>query len=172
MQADDITFTEGNDFGAFFLSAGFTNQLLESDGSAGRCVFFVGVVALENLARIIVAESGSGGAGNLEEEIYADGEIRAVKESCLVLLDQGADAIDVIVPACGADDHVLSGVDAGFDVGNDRVRRGEVDDGIDVVELFFCERGAGEILFGAGDLDSMLALGGDFRDERSGFASA
>ncbi len=36
-----------------------------------------------------------------------------------MLLDQGADVVDVFVPAGGADDHVLAGFDAGFDVGED-----------------------------------------------------
>ena len=79
-------------------------------------------MALENLSGVVVAQGGGGGAGDVEEEIHADGEICGVEESGLVLLDQCADAIDFVVPAGGADDHVLAGFHAGFDVGEDAVR--------------------------------------------------
>ena len=52
------------------------------------------------------------------------------------------------------------------------VGSGEVDDGVDVAEFFGGERGAGGVFFGAGDARVMFALGGDFRDQRSGFAAA
>jgi len=37
----------------------------------------------------------------------------------------------------------------------------------------FCgQRGARHVFFGAGDADFVLALGGDFRHQRSGFSAA
>ena len=115
------------------------------------------VVTLENLARVIVTQSCGGGAGDVEEEIYAYGEVCGVEESGSVVVDQVADVVEIFVPARGADDHVLAGFHAGFDVGEDAGGGGEIDDGVDVVELFWSEGGAGCVFFGAGDLDVMLA---------------
>ena len=132
MQADYLAFAEGCDLESFLLAAGFADYALEGDGRAGGGVFLVGVVALENLAGVIVAQGGGGGAGDVEEEIYADGEIGGVEESCSVVLDQVADVVDFFVPAGGADDHILAGFHAGFDVGEDAVGGSEVDDGVDI----------------------------------------
>ena len=109
----------------------------------------MGVVAFEDLSGVVVAQGGSGGAGDFEEEIHADGKVCGVEESGPVLLDQCADAIHVVVPAGGADDHVLARFHAGFDVGEDRVRSREVDDGVNGFEGFWGQRGAGWILFRA-----------------------
>ena len=181
VQADDFAFAEGSDFevsgaaGRHF-SAGFADQILERDGGTGGCVFFCGVVTLEDLSRVVVVQGSGGGAGGVVEEIDADGKISGVDEAGFVLVDEGVDAIEVViligaVPARSPDDHVLAGLDAGFDVGEDDVGRAEVDDGVDVVELFGSERGAGGVFFRAGDADVVLAFGGDFGDEGSGFAA-
>ncbi len=78
------------------LAAGFADYVLERDRGAGGGVFFVGVVAFEDLAGVIVAQGCGGGAGDFEEKIHADGEIGGVDESSFVLLDQGADVVDVL----------------------------------------------------------------------------
>lgn len=145
------------------LSTRFADYLLECDCSAGRGVFFVGVVAFEYLTGVIVMQGGGGGAGYVEEQIYSDGKVGGVDESGFVLFDQGADVIDFFVPAGGADDHILAGSDAGFDVGEDAVRGAEIDYGVDVVEIFWSEGGAGRVFLGACDLHVMFAGGGDFR---------
>jgi hypothetical protein len=54
VQADYVAFAEGCDFYLFFAAAGLANDLLERDCRAGGRIFFVGMVALENLAGIIV----------------------------------------------------------------------------------------------------------------------
>ncbi len=76
------------------------------------------------------------------------------------------------VPAGGADDHVLAGFDAGFDVGEDAVGSGEVDDGVDVVEFFGVSAAQAAFSLAPAMRDVMFALGGDFRYQRSGFAAA
>src|SRR5450631_263680 len=172
VQADHVTFAEGCDLQIFFLVAGLADYLLDRDGGAGRGVFLVDVVALENLSGVVVAQGYGGGAGYVEEEIHADREVCGVDEACIVLLDQSTDAGDVFVPSGGAHDHVLTGFCAGLDVGEDAVGSGEVDDGVDVAEVFWSERGAGSVFFRAGDADVMFALGGDFRYQRTGFAAA
>jgi hypothetical protein len=67
VQADDFAFTEGSDFDVFFLktalAGGFADHVLERDGCAGGRVFFVGVVTLEDLSGVAVAQGGGGGAG-------------------------------------------------------------------------------------------------------------
>ena len=47
----------------------------------GGSVFLVLVVALEDLSRVTEFEGGSGGGGDLEKEVYADGKIGAVNEA-------------------------------------------------------------------------------------------
>ena len=54
-----------------------------------------------------------------------------------MLLDEIADLVDFVVPAGSADDHILAGLHAGFDISQDAVRGGEVDDGVDVAKLFW-----------------------------------
>ena len=83
VQANDFAFAEGCDFQIFIFAAGLADYLLERDCGAGGSVFFLRVVALENLAGVIVLQRSGGGAGHFEEKIYADGEIGGVKESCL-----------------------------------------------------------------------------------------
>ena len=96
---------------------------------------FVGVMALENLAGVIVAEGGGSGSGDVEEEIHADGEVGGVEESGSALFDQVADVVQMVVPAGGADDHVLACFYAGSDVVDDAVGGGEIDNRVDVAEL-------------------------------------
>ena len=79
----------------------------------------MGVVAFEDLSGVVVAQGCGGGAGDFKKQIYADGEVRGIEESSFVLLDQGADLVDVLVPAGGADHHVLARFDAGFDMVED-----------------------------------------------------
>src|SRR5580658_1208533 len=171
MQADDLAFAEGCDL-EVFMTTGFADDALDGDSRARRRIFFLDVMALENLTGIIVAQGGGGGAGDVEEEIHAYGKIRAIDESGALLRDQGADTIDFRVPAGCAHDHILASFQAGFDVGEDAVRSGEVDNGVDVAEVFRRECSAGDVLFGAGDADVMLAFGGNFRCERSRFSAA
>ncbi len=47
----------------------------------------MGVVAFENLAGVVVAQGGGGGAGDIEEKIYADREVGGVEESGSVVVD-------------------------------------------------------------------------------------
>src|SRR5208283_6192836 len=89
-----------------------------------------------------------------------------------MFLDQTADAVKFPVPAGCAYNHVLAGLHTGFDVGDDRVRGGEVNDDVNVAKLLESERGTGDVFFGTESPDVMLALDGDFGDQRSGFASA
>ena len=135
-------------------------------------IFFLGVVALENLPGIVVAQGGGRGASDVEEEIHAYGEVGGVDESDSVLLDQIADVVKLLMPARSADDHVFAGFYAGSDVVNDAVRGGEIDDGVDVAEPFQGEGGARGVFFCAGNDETMLALGGYFRHQRSGLAAA
>src|SRR4051794_15249039 len=84
------------------------------------------MVALEDLAGVIVTQSRGGGTGGIVEKMYADGKIRGVDESGAVLLHHGADVIHIFVPAGGADDHVLTRLYARGDVIHHAVRGGEV----------------------------------------------
>jgi hypothetical protein len=52
------------------------------------------------------------------------------------------------------------------------MRSGEIDDYIDLAELFRGEGCAVGVLSGSSDLDLMAALAGDFRHQRSGLSTA
>ena len=75
-------------------------------------------------------------------------------------------------PAGRAQDHILASPGAGFDMGENTMWRGKVDDNIDGIQLFRNEECAVCILFGIGGTHMMSAFRGNFCDERSGFASA
>src|SRR5579862_1304250 len=67
VQADYVAFAEGCDFEIFAMTTGFADYLLESDRGAGGGIFFLDVVAFEDLAGVIMAKGGGGGAGDVEE---------------------------------------------------------------------------------------------------------
>src|SRR5271166_6093173 len=129
------------------------------------------MMTLEDLSRVIVLEGRSRGAGYVEEQIHAHGEICGVEESGAMLLYQMAHAVEFSVPARGADHHVLAGFHAGFDVRHDAVWRGEVNDGVDAGEFVGCERGAIGVFFGAGYAHVVLARGSHFRRQRTRFSA-
>src|SRR5450432_115661 len=70
MQADYVALSEGSDLEGFLLGAGLPDHSLDRDGGAARSIFFVGVVAFENLAGVVVAQGGGNSAGYVEEEIH------------------------------------------------------------------------------------------------------
>ena len=88
-----------------------------------------------------------------------------------MLLDQFAQAIDLLIPTGRADHHVLARMNAGCNVRHDGVRRGEVDHDLDAAEIIWSQRGAGGIFFRPRDAHVMLALGGHFGNERPGFSA-
>src|SRR5271163_21302 len=102
------------------------------------------MMTLENLAGIVVAQRGRGRAGDFKEKIYTHGEIGSIQESGSMFIDQMPYAVDFAIPAGGADYHVFTGADAGFDVGDDAMRRGEVDDCVDCTQFF---GGEGDAVF-------------------------
>ena len=130
------------------------------------------VMALEDLSGVVVAKSGRGGAGDIEKEIHANGEIRGIEEASIVLLDELADAVDFFVPAGRADDHILAGFDASLDIRENAVRRGEIDDRVNIMKFVGGEGGGVNVFLAAHDANVMPALACDFRDKRAGFASA
>jgi len=131
----------------------------------------VDVMALENLPLVVVIQGRCGGSGGVEKQVHSHGEISRVNESGLMLLNQGADSVEFFVPAGSAHDHVLACADAGFNIGEHAVGGGEIDDGGDVRQAFRGQRGTIRIFLRSDDVDVMSALGGDFRHQRSGFAS-
>ena len=122
-------------------------------------------MAFEDLSRVIVVQGCCRGVGNFEKEIHANGKIRRLQKSGVVFFDQLPDAADLSMPAGRADHHILTCPDARFDVGEHVVRSREIDDRVDAAQLLRRERGARGVFRRAGNLDVMLAFGGDFRDD-------
>src|SRR4029077_8339125 len=78
----------------------------------------------------------------------------------------------VLVPAGGANHNGDSGLDTADDVGDDGVRRGEVDDGIGSLQGSGGE-GAAILIFLAGQrADFVMAFFGNLRHQRAGLAAA
>src|SRR5579859_4572578 len=114
VHSDYFAFPERRDLQIFGAAAGFAHQSLDCDGGARRRVFFVGVMALKNLPRVIVAEGGSGAAGGVKKKIHPNGKVRGIDESRSMLFDELSNAVEFVVPPGRADDHVLAGTHAGF----------------------------------------------------------
>src|ERR1700722_4376778 len=104
VQADDFAFAEGSDFevggaaGGHF-AAGFADQILQGEGSAGGGIFFARVVALEDLSGVVVAECCGRGAGCFVEEIDADGKVSGIEEAGFVLVDESTDPVEFSIPS-------------------------------------------------------------------------
>ncbi len=172
VQSDDFAFTERRDLQFFAAAAGFEHRLPDCYGSAGGCVFLGDVVAFEDLSAVVALKCCGGGASDVQKEVHADGKIGTVDETGAMVLDQGADAVEFLVPAGRADHHVLAGFDAGFNVGDDAVWCGEIDDRVDAAKGVRSERGSAGVFLSADGVHVMPAFGGDFCYQRSGFASA
>src|SRR5215468_11394613 len=119
-------------------------------------------MAFEDLAGVLMIKRGCCSAGNFVEEIDSNREICSIDEACTVLFDECVYAIGVVVPACGSHDHIFAAVNAGFDMGENAMRCGEVDDGIDCTELLWTEGRAILILAGSDDVGAVSVLSGNF----------
>ncbi len=87
-------------------------------------------MALEDLAGVFVLEGSAGGLRDLEEQVHANGKIWTVEKARLCRRNQIAQTRELIVPACCANDHILSRVDASLGIGNDGRGHGEIDDAV------------------------------------------
>jgi len=121
-----------SDLEIFWAAAGFADYVLDGDRRSRRRIFFVNVMPLEDLSRVVVAQRCGDGACGIEKQIYSHRKIRRENKSCVVPLHQFAHAVEFPIPAGRAHNHVLSGAHASFDMGNDRVRSREIDDCINV----------------------------------------
>src|SRR5882672_9433057 len=97
-------------------------------------------MALENLPRILMLQDSRGGTGGLEQQVDADGEVRAVHETRTALFDQLAYLIEIAVPAGGPNHHVFARADAGLNVSQDSLRGGEVNHDIHITQFLRGER--------------------------------
>src|SRR5580692_3020181 len=97
--------------------------MLKRDRRSRRRVFFLTVMPLEDLSRVIVAEGCCGSARHLEKKVYSDGEICCVNKSCAMILDRLLHPVQLRIPPGGANDHVFSRQRTRFDVSHDAGRR-------------------------------------------------
>jgi hypothetical protein len=87
-------------------------------------------------------------------------------------LHEFANAVKFVIPSGCADDHVLSGSDAGFDVAHGTVGCCEIDYDLNVTKLVGSEGGAVFVFGGADDRDVMLTFARDLGYLRSCLAAA
>src|SRR5207245_11769094 len=69
-----VTLAKGNDLE--FLASGLTHNLLNRDRSSRRSVFFLRLMALENLTRVLVFQRNTLNCSILVEKVYTVGNIR------------------------------------------------------------------------------------------------
>src|SRR5208282_2488165 len=169
MHADRVALAKGNDLE--FLASAFAHNLLDGDGSSGRSVFFLRMMTLENLARVIVFQGGRAGCDNLEEQVHPDGKIRPVEEARLCGEHHFAQARQLFVPTGGSDDEVLSGEDAGLGVGHDRGGRGEVDGHVEGGKESGTEGRGISVFVDVQGADIVAARVRNFGDHRTHFAA-
>ena len=112
------------------------------------------------------------GFQNLEKEVYAIGEIRAEDKPRARSFNQRADALHLVVPAGGADHHRLAVADHRFDIRQNGVRRGEVDDDISRAKVLGGQPRRIFILSGGHGLYLIPALACDFGDKGTRLAAA
>ena len=130
------------------------------------------MVPLEDLSGVIVPQSRGGRARNVEKQIHSHGEVCRVNKSRAAALNQFPDAIDLSMPAGGADDHILARRDTGLDMADNTRRSGEIDHHINFRAAFRGESRAGGILSGAYDLNCVPAPARNFRHQRSRLSAA
>ena len=86
MHPDHVALAEGDNFQ--FLAARVAHDLLESNRRPRGSIFFLCVVALEDLSIVIVFQRGPGGGNDLEKQVHTDGKIWSVEEPGFCGLDQ------------------------------------------------------------------------------------
>src|SRR5690242_14124058 len=79
---------------------------------------------------VSIAECRGGGPYDVKEQVYAHGKIGGVEQPDSAALHQIADAWDLAIPPGGSDDHVRLPLRAPFDIAQDGMWCGEVDDDI------------------------------------------
>src|SRR5579862_8126172 len=89
-----------------------------------------------------------------------------------MLLHQSPHPARFVVPARGADDHILAGFYTGLNVGQDTVGECEINHGIDRSEILCGYRGSVRVFLRAGDANVMLARSRHFRHQGTGFSAS
>src|ERR1700693_190554 len=127
MHADNIAFPKRSDLEIFTLAAGFLDYALDGESGSRGCIFLESVVPLEDLSGVFMPQGFSCGAGDVEEKIHSYRKVGRVNQSSTVAFDQLSYPTHFSVPSSRADHHVLAGLDAGFDIGDNAGRGGEID---------------------------------------------
>src|SRR5215469_17106845 len=96
---------------------------------------------LKDLSVVAVARRGRGNARDFEEQVHADREVGAIKETCPSLCDGMPDAGEIGLPSGSAHNHVFLFAKASLDVRQDRGRTCEVDDEISFRQRLAVESG-------------------------------
>src|ERR1700686_4315705 len=125
----DVAFAKRNNLD-FALST-FAHNFLEGDSSSGGCIFFLLMMALKNLPRIVVFQSSARSRDNLKKQIHTNGKVRSIKKPGLRREHHLLQSRQLVVPPGRSDDKVLTGSYASFSVSPNRRRSGEVNDYID-----------------------------------------
>ena len=153
------------------LPARFADYALNRDCRSRRRIFFMNVMPLEDLSRVVVTQRCSGGPRDVKKQIYSYRKICPVNESGTLVLDELFYAIYFFVPSCGPNDHILARFDASLDMSDNAVGSGEINDHINVAQLVRIKRSSSSIFGGPSDLNAMSALARDLRDQRSCLSS-
>ncbi len=70
--------------------------------------------------------------GQAIHHLDTNGEVRAVQQGAIAPFADGANFVELVIPSGGAHDHARPIGQAGAHIGDDRLRRGEIDDHVEL----------------------------------------
>ena len=127
---------------------------------------------LDDARRVPALDGRRGGARDLKKDVHANGKIRGVNKSSARLFHGLADLRQGSVPAGSSHHHVLAFSEASLNIGQDALRRGEVNYNVSRPQIRRGERSRISVFGAANHADLMAALAGYFGDQRASLAPA
>src|SRR5215469_7133036 len=130
------------------------------------------MMAFVNLRSVVILKGWNSGAHEIEEQVYADGEIGAVQEADSTLLNVCLHLHQFGIPSRGTDEHVFPGSYASRDVIEHAVWRSELDNHVKPSQARLGQSGCIRIVRGPQDFNLLSTLPRNLCHERASFPTA
>src|SRR3954452_6728013 len=128
------------------------------------------MMALVDVPAVMMVDRRKRGAHQIEKQIHADREIRAVNEAGVVFFYLSPHIRQVVIPAGCPHHQVLSSSHACADVIENAIRTGEIYDYVKGREQFGSQCRCLRVFSGPKTLGPMTAFASDFGYQRSSFS--
>src|SRR5215831_3490182 len=128
------------------------------------------MVAFHNVAAITMLQGWGDGLHGLEEEVHPDGKVRAVEKRGFAFVDQLPNLVHMLIPAGGSYHDGSTGLSAADDIGHNRMRCGEIDDNINLLQKLPAQSAAILVFLGAQCAHLMPAPARSLGHEGAGLA--